>query len=682
MEFVRALTHAFSSDGLTAKSPDHGHIERFHGMRLMRVPVGAGDLPSRVQAFERAVRRQLESEEYALVHFTDPYGGYALCELRQDREHDFKLVYDVRGFPSVELKYTHPHLEGDRRFVAKLRRQELFCLMSADHVIVGSEVTARMVEGMGVSRTRVTCIPPGVDASSYPEAEMPKPCGEPMRLLYLGSQASWQGLATLLSAVGIASRSRELRLSIVGARHPTWRLQLEEMVKVRKLGGVVSFEDPVSPEALHRVLSACDVGVAPLEPSERNTLQGAPVMKVSHYLAAGRPVIAADLPLLREIASEACAVFHRAGSDADLAARIVELAADPSRRVAMGEAARAFAAERLSSRRAREALLAVYCHLLDLPVPALPPDPPRVAESVSPDAPTPVGVPLEPGPDSAPRDVPTETHGRPPETPGATPSPFEAPTASETPVPTERSATMPPLVHEADTDPQALVSRGPDAPEREPPRGVDPWTDPSTGGSESAVEPVPGDRPARPERPAFRTALDAFFDGPQEQPADRSIPPAPAELSAGKVREAALTLEHEGSPRADAPDGGPPLLGPPHGAAGATLSRRAAPESVHGRPLPPPPSTPVIRDAASAFLPGISLPAARGACALGPPSRPASTAVAPDGMPRPEPAGTLPEPAEAAPTPVASGASPSDEWYEHVIAGYAPFGLRTRTPAS
>ncbi|MFN7134925.1 MAG: glycosyltransferase, partial [Myxococcales bacterium] len=143
-EFLRGLDGVFTVDALTAKTPDHSHIERYHGARLLRVPVGSGDLPARAQAFERAVRRQLESDEYQLVHFTDPYGGYALCELKS--QYNFKLVYEVVGFPSIEIKYTHPHLEGDRRFVARLRRQELFCLMNADCVVVGSQVTAAMVE--------------------------------------------------------------------------------------------------------------------------------------------------------------------------------------------------------------------------------------------------------------------------------------------------------------------------------------------------------------------------------------------------------------------------------------------------------------------------------------------------------------------------------------------------------
>ncbi|MBI5549414.1 MAG: glycosyltransferase, partial [Deltaproteobacteria bacterium] len=213
-DFIRGLTPLFNVDGLTVKSADHPHIERYYGMRLMRVPVGAGDLPVQTQAFERAVRRQLESDEYQLVHFTDPYGGYALCELRA--QYNFKLLYEVVGFPSVEVKYTHPHLEADKRFMSKVRRQELFCLMNADVVLVGSEQTAAMVQSLGVSRDRLSIIRAGADASLYsPMGEMPRPDRRPMRLLYLGNHNAWQGLSTLLFAMSIACQLEEVRLAIV-----------------------------------------------------------------------------------------------------------------------------------------------------------------------------------------------------------------------------------------------------------------------------------------------------------------------------------------------------------------------------------------------------------------------------------------------------------------------------------
>ncbi|HEY3451919.1 MAG TPA: glycosyltransferase [Myxococcales bacterium] len=405
-DFIRGLTPLFNVDGLTVKSADHSHIERYFGMRLMRVPVGAGDLPVRAQTFERAVRRQLESDEYQLVHFTDPYGGYALCETRT--QYNFKLVYEVTGFPSVEVKYTHPHLEGDRRFMSKLRRQELFCLMNADAVLVGSDQTAAMVQSLGVSPEKTTVIRSGADCSLYlPISEMPLPDRVPMRLLYLGNQNAWQGLSTLLFAMSIASQLAEVRLAIVGPQHPTWRLQLEEMVKYRKLAGLVEFLDPVVAEELPKVLGAADVGVAPLEKNDRNTVQGAPVNKIAHYLAAGRPVIAANLPLVREITNDSCALYYEPGDENDLAEKIVALARDPARRVSMGEQAHLFAKEKLHADHGRTKLLKLFSGMLGGQTVAAP-EAPREEQSSY--APTSVGEKALPDESTQNRDVNTLTY--------------------------------------------------------------------------------------------------------------------------------------------------------------------------------------------------------------------------------------------------------------------------------
>ena len=63
-ELLRGLAPHFQVDGLTLKAPELSHVERYFGVRLLRVPVSGADLPSRAQSFERAVRRQLESDEY------------------------------------------------------------------------------------------------------------------------------------------------------------------------------------------------------------------------------------------------------------------------------------------------------------------------------------------------------------------------------------------------------------------------------------------------------------------------------------------------------------------------------------------------------------------------------------------------------------------------------------------
>ncbi|AKQ67106.1 hypothetical protein A176_004018 [Myxococcus hansupus] len=362
-EYLKALPDRFSVVVLSAKTPDHSHIEKYQGARLLRVPVGSGDLASRIQAFERAVRRQLESEDYALAHFTDPFGGYALCELKGD--YGYRLIYEAQTFPSQELRYTHPQTEGDRRFLSKVRRQELFCLMNADLVVTGSETTRGYIQSLGASEDQVRVLPAPVDLGPYTPDVLGVPDGKPLRMMYLGSQVGWQGLSTLLRAVALAARQEEVRLTVVGAKHPDWQPHLDDLVKELGLGDRVEFQPPVHHDDLAKVLALADVGVLPMDDVERNRVQGGPLAKVSEYLAAGRPVIAADLPVTRELVPESAALFFPPGNSQALADRIVELARNVPRRLSLGRAGRAHAEEALDAGLIRGKLLDLYDSLLE-----------------------------------------------------------------------------------------------------------------------------------------------------------------------------------------------------------------------------------------------------------------------------------------------------------------------------
>ncbi|WP_439332626.1 glycosyltransferase, partial [Pyxidicoccus fallax] len=353
----------FSVVVLSAKTPDHSHIEKYQGARLLRVPVGSGDLASRIQAFERAVRRQLESEDYALAHFTDPFGGYALCELKAD--YGYRLVYEAQTFPSQELRYTHPQTEGDRRFLSKVRRQELFCLMNADLIITGSRTTRAHIQSLGASEELIHVLRAPVDLKPYAPDVLGVPDGQPLRLMYLGSQVGWQGLPTLLRAVALATKQVDVRLTLVGAQHADWQPHLDELVKELGLAERVEFQPPVHHDDLAKVLALADVGVLPLDDVERNRVQGGPLAKVSEYFAAGRPVIAADLPVTRELIPPGTALFFPPGDTQALASHIVDLSRDVPRRVELGRKARAHAEEALDAGVIRGKLLDLYDSLLD-----------------------------------------------------------------------------------------------------------------------------------------------------------------------------------------------------------------------------------------------------------------------------------------------------------------------------
>ncbi len=368
-EYLKALPDRFNVVVLSVKTPDHSHIVKYEGARLLRVPVGSGDLASRIQAFERAVRRQLESEEYSLVHFTDPFGGYALCEQKGD--YGYKLIYEAQTFPSMEMRYTHPQTEGDRKLLAKVRRQELFCLMSSDRVITGSQTTRSYIQGLGVGEDSVRVVRAPVDLGAYVPEALGVPDGNPLRLMYLGSQLGYQGLHGLVRALALAVKQVDVRLTVVGARHADWQPHLEELVSELGLQQRVEFQPPVPHEDVAKVLALADVGVMPLEDSERNQQQGGPLAKASEYFAAARPVLTADLPITRELLPSSATVFYPPGDTQALAERIVELARDVARRTSLGRAGRFFAEQKLEAGVIRGQLLDIYDELLGRGTPAV-----------------------------------------------------------------------------------------------------------------------------------------------------------------------------------------------------------------------------------------------------------------------------------------------------------------------
>lgn len=359
-EYLKGLSERYQVVVLTVKTPDHTHIERYQGARLLRVPVGSGDLAARVQAFDRAVRRQLDSEEYVMVHFFDPFGGYALCERRS--EFGYKLVYDACSLPSVDLPFLVSEEEANRRFIAKVRRQELFCLMNADVVIVANELTRDFVAGLGVPREQVQVLPAPVDLTPYDPAVMGVPDSTPMKLLHLGNQSDAQDLPTLLEAMQLALQTVDVRLTIVGPKDEEHQARLEEKVAALKLTGKVDFQPQVAHDDLHKVLAAADVGLLTLSDVERNSRVGSPLSRLGEYLAAGRPVIAADVAAARALLPDDGVVLYRPQDKHSLADAIVSLATEPNRRVKLGAAARAASLDR-DAAKIRADLVAIYVAL-------------------------------------------------------------------------------------------------------------------------------------------------------------------------------------------------------------------------------------------------------------------------------------------------------------------------------
>ncbi|MGQ0507314.1 MAG: glycosyltransferase family 4 protein [Myxococcaceae bacterium] len=349
---IRAASKHYQVVVLSTKTPDHSHIEKYAGARLLRVPVGSGDHASQVDTFDRAVRRQVDSEEYAVAHFTDPFGGYGLCEVAGKAR--FKLVYDAISFPSMEAPG-----DSDLTVLARLRRRELFCLMNAQRVVTGSELTRRYIEKLGVSGDQIRVLRTAAQLSEYPLAQRTLPNRTPMRALYLGSYLPWQGMPTLLEAM---ARARgQARLTIVGPVRPDL---LRKLIAEHQIEDVVELRDPVAADALPALWAEHDLCVAPLADCARNRMQGGAGAEISEALGAGRPILASDLPLCRELCPEDASRFFPVGDAEALAKQLVELATQPALRETMGAAGRAHAEQWLAPAAQSAALLRLYAELL------------------------------------------------------------------------------------------------------------------------------------------------------------------------------------------------------------------------------------------------------------------------------------------------------------------------------
>ena len=164
--------------------------------------------------------------------------------------------------------------------------------------------------------------------------------GRPLLVVYTGVMGFQDGLDVLLEAVHTLVHTRGFRdatFALVGDGNAgqAMRRRAQEL----DIAEYVDFVGWVSDdELLSRYLTTADACVCPETASPLN--DQSTFIKVMEYMAAGRPMVAFDLPETRVSAGDA-AVYAPSGDIEGFAARLQEVLTDPELRAAMqAEAAR------------------------------------------------------------------------------------------------------------------------------------------------------------------------------------------------------------------------------------------------------------------------------------------------------------------------------------------------------
>lgn len=329
---VRALLKAGAELRLVTPSVPKptGYSQTLDGVDHRLVEVGPGEeaFLERAMRFRRGVEQHL-LEPWDVFWFRSPWEGWA------GRDFPGPLVFEAHGFPSMELPHHFPKLYEHPDFLGRLAWEEQVLLRKARLVLTVSETGRRFLATRGASAEKVAVVPNSAPETAFFQTE-PGPL-EPLRVIYTGTLAPWQGLEQLLEALLHLKNRLPLRLSLVGTRKGRWTRPLRQLAQQLRVRSSVEFLGPFVPEELRSHLSASHVAVAPLPNDARNTVQGCCPIKIIEFMAAGLPILSTRLPVVQELLEhDVSAWLVRPNSPWALAQGLLQLASSAELRSRLG----------------------------------------------------------------------------------------------------------------------------------------------------------------------------------------------------------------------------------------------------------------------------------------------------------------------------------------------------------
>ncbi len=362
--FVRAIGNRYGSVVLITPGPEDVDVRPFApGVRQLVVGCPDDNPIGRARTFRVKLTELLRRQPFELIHFRSNFEGYPLVHPQVRK--GARLLYEANGFPSVELKYHYAGLIDNPALVEKLRRQEAACLQAADAIVTVSDTNRQFISERGIPADKISVIPNGVDPTVFSYRAPPAADGSQLEILYLGTLSWWQGIETLIQAVALVARERSVRLRLVGVATKQRRQELEQLVDQLEVGQCVEFGQLHDSSAVAQLLHESHMTVVPLLAVDRNTRQGCCPLKLLEAMFSGCPVIAADLPVVRELADPLSHYLPiRSGDAGNLKNAILQLADDRALALRLSRQARDHVAGRYTWTRANEQLLALYDALL------------------------------------------------------------------------------------------------------------------------------------------------------------------------------------------------------------------------------------------------------------------------------------------------------------------------------
>jgi glycosyltransferase involved in cell wall biosynthesis len=277
------------------------------------------------------------------------------------------VVYESHGYaPHVaaalpELVST-AHAPSAAK-LARLARREARVWRDADGYVTITAGLAQELSARHGTRSHVAVIPDGVRLgvkSRLSHLEDRDLTPTVPTVAYAGHLYAWKGVDVLLEAI---ARVPAVQGLIVGGHDAEPDLaRVKALAAQLGIDARVTFTGLVEPSRVPELLRRATVLVLPNPASAISTRYTSP-LKLFEYLAAGRAIVASDLPAIREVVHDGVEVLLVApGDPAALAAGITRLLDDPALAASLARAASDLAPQYSWHRRA-ERLDALFGHV-------------------------------------------------------------------------------------------------------------------------------------------------------------------------------------------------------------------------------------------------------------------------------------------------------------------------------
>lgn len=332
------LLYVLGGDGLPAYQREPSDGGDRDDVEIVRFSRTIPNFLERALAYGARLSALLDQRggELEICHFRDPWSGIPIVS----RPHSYACVYEVNGLPSIELPFAFPGI--DPATLEKVRADEQRCWNAADVVVVPAETIARNLVHLGCAAQKIVVVPNGADVGAPFTPEDARPAAATERyVLYFGAMQPWQGIDTLMRAFTRLADFADLRLVLCASHRSRQVRRYERLAERLLLAERVVWQFALSEQELAPWRAFALASAAPLRECARNLEQGCAPLKILESMAAGVPVVASDLPAVRELITDGIdGRLVAPDRPADLARALRLLIDYPDERARLGQAAR------------------------------------------------------------------------------------------------------------------------------------------------------------------------------------------------------------------------------------------------------------------------------------------------------------------------------------------------------